>query len=81
MRGQVDFKDVNFHYRSRPAVKVLKNLNLHVNAGDSVAICGPSGSGKSTCAALIFRFYDPVSGCVVSCIIIVGLVCLTFPKY
>ncbi|ODM90920.1 Bile salt export pump [Orchesella cincta] len=46
----------------KPSIKVLKNLNLNVKPGESVAICGPSGSGKSTCAALIFRFYDPTTG-------------------
>lgn len=43
VRGQVNFEKVNFNYKNRPSVKVLKNLSLEVKAGQSVAICGPSG--------------------------------------
>ncbi|CAL8070816.1 unnamed protein product [Orchesella dallaii] len=62
VEAQVEFETVNFVYKNRPSVNVLRDLTLNVKPGDSVAICGPSGSGKTTCAALIFRFYDPVTG-------------------
>ncbi|HRY30239.1 MAG TPA: ABC transporter ATP-binding protein [Elusimicrobiota bacterium] len=54
------FENVNFHYR--PDRPVLKNINVTVSKGEIVALVGPSGSGKTTMAALLLRFYDPVSG-------------------
>lgn len=59
-------KNVNFYYKQRPSVRVLRNMNLHCPPGSKVALVGPSGSGKSTCASLMTRLYDPVSGTVVS---------------
>ncbi|KAG7392512.1 ABC transporter B member 10 [Phytophthora pseudosyringae] len=60
--GKIEFKDVLFRYPTRPEVTVLKNYNLTIEAGETVAFCGPSGGGKSTCVALLERFYDPVRG-------------------
>src|SRR5690606_26236123 len=62
-RGEVDFEDVSFHYEQagRP---LIDHLDLHVEAGETVAIVGPSGSGKTTLMALLMRFYDPVGGTV-----------------
>jgi ABC-type multidrug transport system fused ATPase/permease subunit len=60
--GSVEFKNVGFHYESRPDIEVLKNISFKVEPGMQVAIVGPSGSGKSTMASLLFRFYNPVSG-------------------
>ncbi|PVH66499.1 hypothetical protein PAHAL_1G264000 [Panicum hallii] len=60
--GQVEFKDVQFCYPSRPESPVLVNFNLHVPAGSTVALVGGSGSGKSTVIALLERFYDPSAG-------------------
>lgn len=45
-------------------VQVLKNFNLSIKPGQTVALVGASGCGKSTCVNLILRFYDPVSGSV-----------------
>ena len=56
----VEFKDVNFSYE--PGQKVLEDLNLNVNAGETIALVGTSGSGKSSIALLIPRFYDVQSG-------------------
>ena len=59
-RGDVHFDDVTFGYaRSRP---VLDHFDLHVRAGEIVALVGASGSGKSTVTALLPRFYDIASG-------------------
>ncbi len=54
--GEVEFDNVTFGYdRSRP---VLKDLNLVIRSGETIAVVGPSGSGKSTIGRLLFRFYD-----------------------
>ncbi|KAL8168297.1 hypothetical protein V2J09_009796 [Rumex salicifolius] len=60
--GQVDLKNVEFSYPSRPDVKILSNFSLQVPAGKTIALVGSSGSGKSTVVSLIERFYDPNSG-------------------
>ena len=60
LRGDVVFKDVSFHYN--PKESVLKNFNLNVNAGESIALVGESGSGKSTIVNVICRFYEPTEG-------------------
>ena len=62
VEGNADIKDALFSYPTRPTVKVLKNFNLSVKSGQSVALVGPSGCGKSTCIALLQRFYDLTSG-------------------
>ncbi|KAH7472555.1 ABC transporter B family member 2 [Phytophthora ramorum] len=60
IEGRLEFKDISFRYPTRPEMNVLKNYNLTVEAGQTVAFCGPSGGGKSTIISLIERFYDPV---------------------
>ncbi|ETM47963.1 hypothetical protein L914_07447, partial [Phytophthora nicotianae] len=62
LQGKIEFKNVTFRYPTRPEITVLKNYNLTIEAGQTVAFCGPSGGGKSTCVSLIERFYDPVEG-------------------
>jgi ABC-type multidrug transport system fused ATPase/permease subunit len=61
-RGAVTFDNVSFSYR--PDRVVLPALDLHVPAGQTIALVGPTGAGKSTVAKLVARFYDPVSGAV-----------------
>ncbi|EUB64563.1 Multidrug resistance protein [Echinococcus granulosus] len=61
-RGHIVFKNVTFHYPTRPEAKTLDNLSIEIRPGMTVAIVGPSGSGKSTTIQLIQRFYDTVSG-------------------
>ncbi len=63
--GRVDLDAVDFSYRTgRDATVVLPALDLHVPAGQTVALVGVTGAGKSTIAKLIARFYDPTSGAV-----------------
>ncbi len=60
MQGDIKIRDVSFSYIDDE--EVLKDISLHVEAGQSIAFVGPTGAGKSTLAKLIARFYDPVSG-------------------
>ncbi|KAL3656242.1 hypothetical protein V7S43_018896 [Phytophthora oleae] len=62
LEGKIEFKNVTFRYPTRPEVTVLRNYNLTIEAGQTVAFCGPSGGGKSTGVSLIERFYDPIEG-------------------
>lgn len=55
LAGNVAFKNVKFSYPTRPDHMVLKNFNLNIPAGKTVAIVGSSGNGKSTIAALLER--------------------------
>ncbi|CAK7337503.1 unnamed protein product [Dovyalis caffra] len=64
IKGEIVFQDVRFTYPSRPDAIVLKDFNLKVEAGKTVALVGASGSGKSTAIALLQRFYDVDSGIV-----------------
>lgn len=57
---KIQIKDVNFEYN--PKVPILKNINLEINRGETVAFVGNSGGGKSTIVSLIPRFYDVKSG-------------------
>lgn len=63
VRGEIDFEDVSFSYRAAKA-EVLRGVNLHVAAGEYVALVGPSGVGKTTLCGLIPRFYDANAGAV-----------------
>lgn len=58
--GKVEFKHVDFSYNT--GEQVLKNFNLTVTPGMSVALVGHTGSGKSTIINLISRFYEPTKG-------------------
>lgn len=60
MQGDIKFCNVSFAYNQNE--EVLRNVSLHIKAGQSIAFVGPTGAGKSTLAKLITRFYDPVSG-------------------
>ncbi|XP_061384305.1 mitochondrial potassium channel ATP-binding subunit isoform X1 [Danaus plexippus] len=62
--GDIEFKDVTFSYPTRPEAVILRNFNLKIPAGKTVAIVGTSGNGKSTIAALLERFYDVTQGSV-----------------
>jgi ATP-binding cassette, subfamily B, multidrug efflux pump len=59
--GEIEFKNVNFVYKDS-GIKAISNINLKINAGETIAIVGSTGSGKSTLANLLTRMYDPDSG-------------------
>jgi len=58
----VEFSHV--HYEYDPGVPVLRDINLKVTTGETLAIVGPSGGGKSTLVDLLPRFFDPTAGSV-----------------
>jgi ATP-binding cassette, subfamily B, multidrug efflux pump len=61
IRGEIEFRGLNFSYNGVP---VLRNVDLKVPAGTSLAVVGPTGSGKSTLVNLIPRIYDAAPGMV-----------------
>lgn len=62
IRGEIEFKGVDFSYPTRPEVKVLDKLTWKCKQGDHVAFCGKTGCGKSTSICLIQRFYEISAG-------------------
>jgi ATP-binding cassette subfamily B protein len=59
-RGDVVLEDIHFHYLdNRP---VLRGINIHIPAGQRVAIVGPTGAGKTSLIGLLARWYDPQHG-------------------
>ena len=63
-RGAVEFRNVSFHYPTRPDTAALRDFSLNVKPGEAVALVGPSGAGKSTVFQLLLRFYAAQSGSV-----------------
>lgn len=61
-KGNVEFKNVEFSYPSRPDVKVLKGINFSAKHGNTIALVGSSGAGKSTISALLLKYYQLNSG-------------------
>ncbi|MFZ0667101.1 MAG: ABC transporter ATP-binding protein [Acidimicrobiales bacterium] len=60
IEGEIVFDNVTFGYD--PATPVIRDVNLKIAAGETVAFVGQTGAGKSTMAKLVTRFYDPTSG-------------------
>jgi len=60
--GKIEFKNVSFKYPLAVGEPVIKNVNLTINAGETVAFLGSTGSGKSSLVNLIPRFYDVTDG-------------------
>lgn len=56
IEGHVEFKNVTFMYEEYNPI--LKNIDMNINSGESIALVGPTGAGKSTIVSLISRFYD-----------------------
>ncbi|MGN6271679.1 MAG: ABC transporter ATP-binding protein [Protaetiibacter sp.] len=61
-KGALDFDDVRFAYHEDRVI--LPDFELHIPAGQTVALVGSTGAGKSTLAKLVARFYDPTEGAV-----------------
>ncbi|KAJ2078205.1 hypothetical protein H4R24_004634 [Coemansia sp. RSA 988] len=64
MRGEITFRGVQFAYPTRPEVTVLRGMDMHIKAGQRVALVGESGGGKSTVVGLVARLYDAQQGAV-----------------
>ncbi len=60
--GDIEFRDVHFGYPGREAV--LLGADLHIRAGETVALVGPNGAGKTALINLLMRYYDPQSGAI-----------------
>ncbi len=60
IRGEVEFKNVSFSYVEGETV--LRDFDLHVKAGETIALVGETGAGKSTIVNLVCRFYEPTAG-------------------
>ncbi len=63
IRGEIRFENVDFRY-TEEGNPVLKNFNLTINPGETIALVGPTGAGKSTIVNLLCRFYEPSGGAV-----------------
>ena len=62
--GDIDFENVNFSYKGDEHKLALRDVNLHIKAGQTIGILGGTGSAKSTLVQLIPRLYDVTSGSV-----------------
>ena len=60
IKGEIEFRNVSFAYEN--GKEVLKDFNLKVKPGETIALVGETGSGKSTIVNLLCRFYEPTSG-------------------
>ena len=60
--GSIDFKHVNFSYKKGMGKESLKDINLHIESGETVGVIGGTGCGKTTITNLINRFYDIQDG-------------------
>ena len=61
LQGDIEFDHVTFHYEDDESL-VIKDLNLLVKRGETIALVGPTGGGKTTIVNLLGRFYEPTQG-------------------
>lgn len=62
--GRIDFNHVNFSYRKNSTEDTLHDIDIHINAGETIGIIGGTGCGKSSFVSLISRLYDVTDGSV-----------------
>jgi len=62
--GRIDFNHVNFSYRKNSTEDSLHDIDIHINAGETIGIIGGTGCGKSSFVSLISRLYDVTEGSV-----------------
>ncbi|AFS77472.1 ABC transporter, permease/ATP-binding protein [Gottschalkia acidurici 9a] len=62
LKGNIEYSQVDFGYEG--GHKILKNIDLTINAGETIALVGPSGAGKTTLCSLLPRFYEVESGAI-----------------
>ena len=62
--GDIEFRNVSFAYPGRAAA--LRDIKLHIRAGETVAVTGENGAGKSTLAHLLMRLHEPDTGALLS---------------
>lgn len=62
--GKIDFNHVNFSYRKNSTEDTLHDIDIHINAGETIGIIGGTGCGKSSFVSLISRLYDVTEGSV-----------------
>lgn len=60
LSGEIQLEKVNFEYKE--GLPILRNIDLHIHAGEIIGIAGPTGGGKSTLIKLLLRFYDVSEG-------------------
>ena len=60
LRGDISYENVSFSYS--PEIPVLRGIDLHIRAGEKVALVGPTGAGKTTLASLLSRLYEVTGG-------------------
>ena len=62
--GRIDFNHVNFSYKKNSTEDTLHDIDIHINAGETIGIIGGTGCGKSSFVSLISRLYDVTEGSV-----------------
>lgn len=62
IKGNIAYNNISFAYPTRKDLPVLKDINMHIKAGQRIALVGQSGAGKSTLTQLLLKFYKPDSG-------------------
>lgn len=62
LKGEIEFKNFSFAFPDDPDNNVLKNINLHIKAGETIGVVGKIGCGKSTLVNMLFRLYNVNEG-------------------